>query len=373
MNGWQSLAPRGSPFAAVAAILLAGCSGSNSSAPPLASASIGATGGAVAVTDGTFAGTAVVVPAGALTSELQVAIYEDRAISERGSDIVGPAARFSPLGISLTQDAMLTLVFDVGSLPPGTMAGDIGVTSREGSGGKLTPLVPESVDLQAGRVTVATRAFAVFWVTAKTAFEMSRYLVLGDGNRYEYEGPDALDVSSHDDEPSFGGQLVWRYAFALPFFARSGVYLGENGATGSFDFLGQFDAPLGQPAMQEVVTFPFPLLSSVERVGVQRNEPYDYTGYEVNLWIPVQRYTGSGQVTVSVLEEVAVDTPAGSFDPCLLVEFAASYTDTRPSAGSRRLRLWFARDVGPVQLQREDGPLQRLLQAVVDGQVIGGR
>ncbi len=341
---------------------------SRSSTPALVGAVLGTGGGSVTVTDGSLADTSVQVPAGALTADTLVEIWSDSANDKRDTTIVGSAARFSPNRMMLTQPATFTLAFDPARLPTGTRSGDIEVAVRLQNGGSVTSLDPTAVDLTGGSVTFVTDQFATFWVTARTAFPIARYMPLNDGDFYEYEDNNRLDVVFTDTDPNFVGENVWRYAFRLPFFEQTGLYLEASAQTGAILWRGTFDAPLGNPADQQVLADAVELLQSEERTGDMRSEDYEYIGYSINLPAPPSPdYAGTGTLRIAIVGEQSLQTPAGVFDPVVEVELTTSFDDDRPRTGGGTTRLWLAEDVGPVQIQVGTNPPQGLVRASVNG------
>ena len=353
-----------------ALLFAAGCDDSGSST--LASAVIGPAGGAVSIASGSLAGAAVNVPAGALATDTTVALARATAIDGRGTDVVGDALRISPADASLSAAATITLPYDPDRVPIGTLPGRLRVVVGDGVGGTTGVVVPDAVDPDAGTVTFTTTMFGTFWVTARSVYAGSDYLVLHDGDRYEFEGDNALDVVLAVGEPNFASGPVWRYVFRQPFFGRTGVYLDDAANDGAVQFRGQLDAPLGNPARQEIADEPFTLLGARERVGEERTEDYSYVGYSINQPDPPQQeYTGTGEIRVTLVGEQSLDTPAGRFDRVLEFEFVSTFEDTRPEVGGRTTRLWLAEDVGPVQIQIDGATPQQLLRARVDGRIYG--
>jgi hypothetical protein len=356
------------PALIVALLSSAACN--DSSPSPAASATLGPAGGTIEVTSGSLSGTSIVIPAGALSQTTVIGIYTGNATTTRGTDVVGSAVRLSPTGQQLAAPASYTIPFGPARLGIGTVAADIAIAAQRTNRGSITTITPTSVDLVAGRATFSSDSLATFWATAPSVYRTDRYFVLGDGNRYEFDGGTSLDVTLSTGEPGLEGRSIWRLVFNSAFFARTGVYL-EVARGGGLDLVGQFDAPLGLPAIQELVETPFMLLSATERVGNTRTTPYDYRGFSVNRPNPpVEIYAGSGSITVTVVSEGSLSTPVGRFDPVLMLEFESEFVDDRPAAGSGLTRLWLALDVGPVMFQRGAAAPQGLVQAFVNGTLI---
>lgn len=353
------------------AALLSSAACNDSSPSPTASAKIGPGGGTLEVTTGSLAGTSIVIPAGALPQQTPVEIYTGSATTRRGTDVVGSAVRFAPTGRQLAVPASYTIPFSPARLGTGTVAADLAIAVQKTNRGTITTITPTSVDLVAGRAAFSSDSLATFWATAPTVYRTDRYFVLGDRNRYEFDGGTVLDVALSTSEPGLEGRSIWRLVFTSAFFARTGVYFEAAPGNGGLNLVGQFDAPPGMPAFQELIDAPFALLLATERVGNTRTTTYDYLGFSVNRPNPpVEIYAGSGSITVTVVGESSLTVPVRRFDPVLMLEFASEFIDDRPAAGSGRTRLWLALDVGPVMIQRGDEAPQGLVQALVNGTVI---
>ena len=96
-----------------------------------------------------------------------------------------------------------------------------------------------------------------------------------------------------------------------------------------------------------------------------RTQTYTYTGYRPYGGL-VPRYTGLHDETTNILRRTTISTPLKSFDDVIEVEFTISFTETPGPTGTKTLKLWLARDVGPV-VYSDDGVLRSVIAATVGG------
>lgn len=115
---------------ALAVCLVVGCSsdpteeGGVEPGEVLASETIGPDGGTISVA---AEGILLVVPAGALTDEIEITIETSAA---QADGMIGAAYRFLPEGLSFATEATLTLDFAGDDLPSGTLPTDIAIARR---------------------------------------------------------------------------------------------------------------------------------------------------------------------------------------------------------------------------------------------------
>jgi hypothetical protein len=137
--------------------LLASCSSSSSSS----STSIGASGGSVNAADGT----AVSIPAGALSQSTVITIgSEPSAIDITDVVLVGPAYRFGPEGTSFALPVTVTLAYDPSKLPTGDAASDVQIMTAPVGSTDFVALDTTLVD--ATHVSATTTHFSVFVAAA---------------------------------------------------------------------------------------------------------------------------------------------------------------------------------------------------------------
>jgi hypothetical protein len=144
-------------FVCLSAALAASCSSSSSPT----SNNITSSGGSVTTADGT----AVAVPAGALSQATAITIgSEPNAITIADADLVGPAYRFGPEGTQFAQPATVTLAYDPGRLPTGDTASDVVIMTAPVGSSAFVDLPTAIVD--ATHVSAPTSHFSVFVAAA---------------------------------------------------------------------------------------------------------------------------------------------------------------------------------------------------------------
>jgi hypothetical protein len=147
---------------AVSLVLVAGCqSGGSGTSSSSVAQTIGPAGGTATVSSGPIAGAAIVVPAGALSSDVVITIAPGSDVASTVVQVqgAGPAVSFGPSGQTFSADVTLTIPFDPQSLPAGFLVGDIIVLVLEDGASTVTQLSPTSVDLINNLVTFTLSGF----------------------------------------------------------------------------------------------------------------------------------------------------------------------------------------------------------------------
>lgn len=348
---------------------------SDSDSGPLTEGEIGAAGGTLTVLSGSYAGTSLVVAAGAVTEATTFQIRSASTIRQNGLVAVGLATRFTPDDLAQTPAATVTLVYTPSSVPSGVADNELRVTARA-TDGTLTELTPTLVDSASGRVTAPVPALATLWVVAPDRFVSADYFPLAAGNRYVFDlaFDNALEIVDATSDPGALGLADFRLTFLLPWFHRTALYVDETVA-GGIDFVGLLDSPPQMNAIADILDTAVPLLAPVETIGDSRTSPYDYTVYSIDLAMlpPTQIGTGMGELTADIVERTSVDTPVGRFDDVVLVTWTEEFDDTIGSPGTGIASMWLARGIGPVQIQTGTGERAPLREGTVDGQPVRGR
>lgn len=142
-----------------------GCS-DDDPAPVASTPGVGTTGGSVtAPSSSAIAGSAVMVPAGAISGEAKITL-KAAATDLDGTNKVGPAVEVGPSGTTFVQDVFVTLPF--ANLPANARDTDIVVLKNNGTSTVEVPVY--SVDSTAGTVTVRVRSFSTFQAVVKPGF-----------------------------------------------------------------------------------------------------------------------------------------------------------------------------------------------------------
>src|SRR5262249_46186191 len=154
-----------------------------------------------------------------------------------------------------------------------------------------------------------------------------------------------------------------KLTFSTPFAFFSGLYWVED-AQGALSMAGEFEVAVDNT--QERLDGAALILEPVEIVGSQRGGFYTFTGF-VPYGGPVPVYFGMAHTAVTFVEHTSVATVLGTFDDVVLLQFTIERSDSRPRGSSSRFRLWLANGIGPVQVQSDNDPPQRLVSGMVGG------
>ena len=347
--------------------LLAGCGGDSNSSPPeaIASGTIGPEGGSIRVSSGALAGASITIPPGALATAVSISFFQDAVTLVPGFVDVGPAVHLEPDGLQFALPALLTLPFDPAHVPPAVASTDYLVRMRLADG-RVFAGPARQVDEPLGLATVDALQLATWWVSVPDAIETRAYLPLGGGDFYVYDTGLRLTVAETRAEPNFLGIPLLKLAFSTPFAFFSGLYWVED-AQGALSMAGEFEVAIDN--RQERLDGAALILEPVEIVGAQRDVFYTFTGF-VPYGGPVPVYFGTAHTAVTFVEHTSVATSLGNFEDAVLLQFTIERSDSRPRSSINRFRLWLANGVGPVQVQSDDDPPQRLVSGMVGGRPI---
>jgi hypothetical protein len=143
--------------------LVAGCS---STTPPPMTMTITPSGGAVSLADGT----AVSIPAGALTASTAITLATQPSTPViDGSVLVGSVYRFGPEGTQFAAPVTVTLAYDPQKLPNGAAASDVVIFTAPAGSSSFTALATSVVD--ATHVSATTTHFSDFVAAVKNKVE----------------------------------------------------------------------------------------------------------------------------------------------------------------------------------------------------------
>lgn len=365
------------PFC-MAALLCAlsswGCTGSGG---PDGTALVGAGGGLVAVRDGPLSGTALQVPAGAVSGSVTLRIAPASAPAVDGFVPVGPAARFTPADLDLAAPATATLLLDpahpevAGNDPIADL-----VVLRVDEGGVLHVLPPSAFDLTEGRVQAESPGLGTFWAAVRPSaapFALEDFLPVLD-DWFSFSNQQDLLVRDASTDPNLGGAPweAWELVSALPIQPitpgpsrpQHGFYFLPQG-DGSTALLGWFERGVGFAVVREQVLAVEPLVLPAE---IRENEVVErYVVLE--LYRPfgsTNPVRTSGTLRVSFGRRHAATVHAGIFGDVLeaTVEFDML------SIPDRSLRLELARGVGPIVLEEFVGFPGELVWASARGRIL---
>jgi len=214
---------------------------------------------------------------------------------------------------------------------------------------------------------VAIETFASFWVAVRVNggdLALFDYWPVSVGNRWEYDNDFAITVTESEIQPNLP-ELV-----TLLSLVGSGVNEGLYIETmaGQTDTFGRYG--LYAQSYQELLDQGLVFLPATARLGDEFQSTDDYDGYRpIGEMLP--SYRGTEDITTRVLSEGRLQIPIGTFDDVLEVEVVSDFVDDRPASSTSTIRLWLARDVGPIQVELTGLPTTaRLRQAQVDGVVV---
>ena len=106
-------------------------------------------------------------------------------------------------------------MFDPTLVPAGTAASDF-VVFRETSQGRRIDLIPNSIDMVAGKVVVDFVDFASYWVSVRVLdldYLLADYFPLLDGDLYSFDNDIVSKVENTLSEPNLEGVFVSRFPF----------------------------------------------------------------------------------------------------------------------------------------------------------------
>ncbi len=140
-------------------VLAPGCSGDLAFDVELSRATIGPSGGAVALADGAR----LEIPPGALTRPTEIGIAVDDAEPDGRSIAVGRTYRCEPEGLVLDERARITLPFDVSQVPPDTSLPNVLVVTARPDTGALEVLATFQ-NASASTASASSSRLSRFWV-----------------------------------------------------------------------------------------------------------------------------------------------------------------------------------------------------------------
>jgi hypothetical protein len=356
------MSPRCSPTAPLALllVLVTGCSG-NSGDPIVATGVIGPGGGSITVSDGDLAGTELVIPAGAVDQDYEVNIASGQISKVEGALPVGPPVLVQPAKLELILPGTLTIPFDPASIPTGTPDSELRAGYRDGAG-RVSFVELLSIDPVNGLARIEIEALGSWWIAVPDVLVTADYLPLNDGDTYRFDNDVILTIARTTNEPNLQGRAVVKLTFTTRTGA-DGYYWDDSSG---LELLGRFFVP----DTQEVLDSSARLLAERELIGTTRASTYTFLGF-VPFGSTFVDYSGIAITDTRPEQRTQVDVPAGRFNDCVIVSFDTLFRLTPPGEGSESLRMWLARDVGPVQVQFDGNPVLRLRSAAVGNRVIG--
>jgi ZU5 domain len=175
------------------ALMLASCS----SSPKTTSNMITPSGGTVQMSDGT----AVNIPAGALTQTTQITVgNEPNSVSITDEVLVGSVYRFGPEGTQFATPVTVTLDYDPSKLPTGDTSTDIVIMTAAVGSSDFQPMTTTIVDDT--HVSTTTTHFSDFVAAAhkkNKGSDMSVVSVMDSGTTTDAAGSNVDQASSNVD------------------------------------------------------------------------------------------------------------------------------------------------------------------------------
>ena len=353
-----------SPRAILLLGLLAACGGGNS-APQIPSLIIGPNGGTITVTDGVLAGTSLTVLAGSLTAPVAITIVSSTPPFLRGFREIGPGTRFGPPNTSFDPAASATLIFDPAQLPPGTATGDL-VVKRRNSQGRITDLIPQIINFDAGTVVVPVDEFSTYWVVASIdRFTLSEdYFPMLNGDTFVYDNGMVLTVSDSVSEPNLQNVFVTRLIFELG--GRDlGLYvdriLGETVLFGEFSLSDDF---------QVIDNRVLPWLPANLVLGTTQTEFTDFLRF-TPFGALLPSGVGVEDIVTTVVSQGSLPTPMGIFPDVYEVRMERTIQRGNSTVPNQITdTIWFARGVGPIRVDIGELGRGTITEGVVGGRVV---
>ena len=303
----------------------------------------------------------LVVPAGALLGDVQISISESFHSNVPGYIDVGQTYLFTPEKTSFAAPATVQLPFDAALVPSIVTNSDLVVGYRDETG-RVSGLKPVFVDRQNGIVRVETGALGAFWVVSPDIVSGAGLFPLGNGDSYRFDSGTILTVAHTSSEPNFAGTIA-KLSITDP-GTTTGFYFAVPGT--SLRLLGEFDTSSFQERLETAAT----LVGDRDPIGTVRPNVTTLLGYRPYGGTFVH-YSGLTRITSELFAREQVATPIGVFET-VHVPIYFEYQAPRPGPASRLVELWFAEGIGPVMLRFESGPVQKLVEANVDGQPVAG-
>lgn len=128
---------------------------------------IGAAGGTVNATQGSTAGSRVVVPPGALAVDVTIRIMAGANVASAGFQTFGPAVRLEPSGTTFGVPVIVTIPY-LGALPAGTPTSALVILHRDDGTGSVRTLTPLSVDTVNHLLTFELSSFSTVQAALRT-------------------------------------------------------------------------------------------------------------------------------------------------------------------------------------------------------------
>ena len=358
------------PLTTISLALLASCSRSDSS-PAAAVAVIGPAGGEITVQAGVLAGTALLVPPGALTADTTVVIRLGTASDRPGYVPVGPAAQFTPDGTQLDSPAIGTLVSRDDLVPPGTSIGDYLVQIRDGSGDSVL-VAARDADVAAGRVTFSLTQFATAWVvvsTERSGAPLTDYLPMNDGDRYTFGSGLVLRFEDSTAEPNLAGTPITRVVLDDGVSLR-GPYLLRS--LGDYLLAGDFDEAADRQRLFDSPSLFIPASGNFNQIVAERE-------YDIHALVGAPPATTRGVAAIVLTAQFPIQFPIrppgglvtaiGTFEDYLTLSWQIRWDDGL-QATSTTYEMVLVRDIGPVFLTIGTQP-HYIRSAIVGGKQYG--
>ncbi len=335
------------PFVTIAVVLcaalfcgasLVGCGGSRRPS----AGTVGPGGGIVELISGPLAGTRVEVPPGAVTGPVAITIEEAQPTTIHGQMVIGPAVQLGPEGLQFQKTVAVSLPFDPDKLPWYVDTGEFQVQVRESSG-QLTEQTPVFLVYGNRRVTVNLLHFSTLWVTFPDYFESWTYFPLVAGSRYEFDDPTKLVITVERplDEPNIPHFGLAKVLFDSAIDTR-GLYFVPS-IEGGLYLAGEFVPEVYQEILGAK------LFDVSQRIPGRNETSYFYDGY-VPFGFQFPAYLGEATTVSEIVQRTSITTPLGTFDDVIEVSWTTTGRGQRATALDE-MRLWLAREVGPVRVE----------------------
>lgn len=362
-------------FGAFALVLVSACSDNDlDDNGQNGSLLLGAGGGTVTTLQGPVAGTAIQVPAGAVSQPAFLTIEEGLATPEPGWRVVGPVAALSPQDQVFASPATLQLPFRPNEVPAGLPDSAIYVKIRDGLGSvrtlraatvDRTGLVmgaPNGVTVPIPTVTVPVSALGTAWVAVpvidpnQTSIDLRDYLLVDQGDRYEFDN--GLVVTA--ESAGLGGAPALVFDYPGPAVRTESFDFANDGSLSSRGWSGNGFEVTHPAPLRRAPAFPV-FLDVFSANGL----------WELRAPANAAMPSLTGQVflrgRVDRVDPVEAVRLTGFADVIQLITERRWVLDGLPIEVSETEFVWLSRGVGIVGLEDSMGAQFALQRAVVGG------
>ncbi len=337
---------------------------------------IGPEGGTLVIPLGQIVGEiTLAVPENALSQEVTITVSEGQATDMNGWQVVGTVLDLTPPSTQFALPAMATIPYNPLAVSSAVQNDELRV-ARRSTTGQISLLVPTMIDERFGTVFYDTSALGTFWVVAPDVVSSSDLFPLNAGDSYRYDSGLVVTVEQTASEPNIAPLLVAKVTFTRD-NSTFGIYFDNS--MNQVSKVGDFRVSVAQRVLETQIL----LIGARDAVGTTRLGVSTYDGF---VPFPPTTSLGTGSTSMpefqglsvqstEIAERVRLTVPLGAFNT-VRVPTVNDYTETSQQTGEvtgqERVELWLAMGVGPVAIRFDNGPLEELVEATVNGREVTG-